>query len=322
MQRPVVDTLAAVDGGEHVVTIGSFDGVHRGHQYLLERVVERARDHECRSLVITFEPLPVEVLRPDHAAPRLTTTDERVRQIQRTGVDQIVVIEFDREFAARTADQFLADLVTHTTPVEMIVGHDFAFGHNRTGTAEYLAEVGPRLGFVTKVIQRVSLDGLELSSSAARTLLLESGDVRHAAAVLGRPFRLAGAVENGARRGRNLGYPTANLGISENMVIPADGIYAAVSSLPDGETGIPSLVYVGKRPTFDGDRRVVEVFLLDTDRDLYGTEVSVDFLERIRGDRRFETAEALVEQMNDDERVARELFNRAGYDLSGTVNRT
>jgi riboflavin kinase / FMN adenylyltransferase len=322
MQRPVVDTLAAVDGGKHVVTVGSFDGVHRGHQYLLARVVERARDHGCRSLVVTFDPLPIEVLRPDRAAPRLTTTGERVRQILRTGVDQIVVINFDRVFAARTADQFVADLVTHATPVEMIVGHDFAFGHNRTGTAEYLVEVGPTLGFSTEVIQRVSMDGLELSSSATRTALLDSGDARHAAAILGRPFRLTGTVENGARRGRDLGYPTANLDISENLVIPADGIYAALSSLPGGDVENPSLVYVGKRPTFDGDRRIVEVFLLDTDCDLYGTEVSVDFLERIRGDRRFESAEALVEQMNDDERVAREFFKRAGYDRSGAMNRT
>jgi riboflavin kinase / FMN adenylyltransferase len=316
MSRPVVDALDQIAPGPYVVTIGNFDGVHRGHQHVLERVVESARIRTCASLVITFDPLPIEVLRPDVAPLRLTTTEDRVQLIQSRGIDQVVVLRFDTEFASQSADAFLDQLVTHASPAEIIVGHDFAFGHKRAGTAEYLQQVGPSLGMDVTVITRIDADGEELSSSVVRRALIEDGDVRSAASTLGRPYRLSGIVEDGSRRGRTLGYPTANLATPERMVLPADGIYAALASLPDADKPGPALVYIGRRPTFEGDRRVVEVYLIDMSRDLYGQRVSVDFMERIRGDRRFETPDHLIRQMNDDERAARVYFTEAGFDLA------
>ena len=304
MPTQIVHGLSAIPSGPHVVTIGNFDGVHRGHQYLLKQVVDRATDG-ARSLALTFDPLPAEVLRPDRAPKRLTTTDDRLTFMAETGLDVIAVVPFTRDFAALEAREFVEQLVDAAHPVHFVVGADFRFGHDRTGSADLLRELGPEYGFAVTVVERIG--GEEISSTRIRQLLAE-GDVKAAAELLGRWHTLTGRVESGAGRGRNLGFPTANLAIPPALAIPADGIYAAHAALERGGDWLPALVYIGTRPTFSEVDRVVEVFLLDFTGDLYGSEVTVRFIERIRGDMTFESPEALTEQMHADEVAARRIL--------------
>jgi riboflavin kinase / FMN adenylyltransferase len=310
MNQLVVNTLSDLPDSPHVVTIGSFDGVHRGHQYLLEQVRDQANLHGVASLVVTFDPLPAEVLRPDKSPPRLCSTDERILQMLDHGIDRVAVLTFDDEMANQSADDFLGELVTHASPHGIVVGADFAFGHKRLGTPAFLRERANEFGYELTVVERINPDGeAEWSSSFARQAL-DSGDVRTVNRVLGRPFRVGGSVDKGDHRGRDLGYPTANLQLPDRLIVPADGIYVGLVSIDDfhisGE--LPALVYIGTRPTFGSSQRIIEVFLLDFEADLYGKHVTVDLLDRIRGDKRFDSAEELVEQMKIDEATGRELL--------------
>lgn len=316
MTDSILRSLEDLPRDRHVLTIGSFDGVHRGHQYLLEQVTRSARERGLSSLAITFDPLPAEVLRPDKAPPRLCTIEERIDQILRCGIDRVVVLTFDDELSSRTAGDFLADVVTAARPVEIIVGEDFAFGYKRQGTPEFLAERAPENGYELQVVERINPE-IELSSSSVRRSLTESGDVRTAGQILGRSFRLAGTVTNGEHRGRDLGYPTANIDPPERLVIPADGIYAAVVD-DDSPEKRPSLVYIGTRPTFGEGSRIIEVFLLDYAGDLYGRQIGVEFVDRIRGDRAFASADELVDQMKQDELAGRQIFSELGIIGPGT----
>lgn len=284
----------------HVVTIGNFDGVHRGHQYLIERVVADARSRGAGSTVITFDPLPLEVLRPEASLPRLTTTRDRVSLIGAHGVDDVATIGFTREVAALEASDFVRQVIEGFEPVEIVVGADFAFGHNRSGNPQLLTELGKQYGYEVHVVHRIGDDGQDFSSSRVRACLT-GGDVRHAGEILGRPYFLRGIVQTGHQRGRELGFPTANLAIEGNLAIPADRIYAAFTQVQPGGDLIPSMVYIGTNSTFNEQSRAVEVNLLNFDGDLYGTELTVLFIDEVRGDRRFESAQQLVEQMRRDQ---------------------
>jgi riboflavin kinase / FMN adenylyltransferase len=308
---PVLNSLQELPDRPHVLTIGSFDGVHRGHQYLLENVRTTADRLGVDSVAITFDPLPGEVLRPDKAPPRLCTTSERTRQMLKCGIDRIVILPFSTELASQSADEFLQLMVETAHPAAIVVGDDFAFGYKRQGTPEFLAERADHYGYELLVISRTNPgSGVEWSSSFARSALAENGDVKAVQEVLGRAFRLTGTVRNGDHRGRDLGYPTANLQLPESLIVPADGIYAALATIgnPDQSRSHPALVYVGTRPTFGQSRREVEAYLLDFDGDLYDQEISVDFLDRIRGDRAFDSADELVAQMNRDEASGRRIL--------------
>lgn len=307
MTARVVSTLEEVPGDRHVVTIGNFDGVHRGHQYLLRRVAERARADGVQSLVITFDPLPVEVLRPERAPKRLSTTAERLELISAQGIDTIVVLTFDREFSRQVPAEFIERLVAATKPVEIVVGQDFAFGRDRAGNAALLREVGPRYGFTVPELDQIDLGGDVISSTRIRRLIAE-GDVSEAAQLLGRPYHLAGIVEHGANRGHELGYPTANLAPPEHLVIPADGIYAAGVSIDNRPKILPAMVYIGSRPTYGEVERVIEVNILDYDGDLYGHHLDVFFASRVREDQRFESVDAMVDQIALDEIEARKVL--------------
>jgi riboflavin kinase / FMN adenylyltransferase len=302
----------------HVLTIGSFDGVHRGHQHLLTRVADRARQVDISSLAITFDPLPAEVLRPDKAPTRLCTTRDRTGEIHRCSIDHVVLLTFDDDVAHLTADEFLNTILEHAQPSVIVVGEDFAFGHKRQGTPEFLAYRADQDGFGLEVVERVNPVGIELSSSAVRRALVERGDVQAAREILGRRYRLSGRVKNGNHRGRDLGYPTANLALIDRLTLPADGIYAALVAVDASTEGTsrPALVYIGTRPTFGESARIAEVFLLDFEGDLYGEKLAVDFVDRIRGDRHFDSAEQLVEQMQRDEAAGREIFNALGIGVA------
>ncbi len=308
-------------GRAHVLTIGNFDGVHRGHQHLINAVVSDANDRSVGSAVLTFDPLPLEVLRPDLSPPRLTVSKDRFDLIRSLGVDLVVPIPFSRDVASMEPVEFVRQVVAAFRPIEVIVGSDFAFGHNRSGNPDLLRELGNDFGYTVRIIDRIGDDRTDFSSSRIRERLA-SGDVLHASDVLGRPFFVRGTVTEGQRRGRELGFPTANLSIPKNVAVPADGIYAAFTQTVPGADLIQSMVYVGTNPTFDGGARAIEVNLLNFDGDLYGSELTVLFVDRVRADERFDSAQALIEQMRRDQDVTVRLLARLDEGWPGDGLRT
>ncbi len=304
-----------------MITIGNFDGVHRGHQYLLDLVVSEARARGVPSAVITFDPLPLEVLRPEISLPRLTSADDRYKLIQAHGVDKVVPIRFTREVAGIEATEFVRQVIEAFSPIEIIVGNDFAFGHNRSGNVELLRQLSAEHDYVVRGTERVGDDVQDFSSSRIRAHLTD-GDVLHAAGVLGRPYFLRGTVIEGKRRGRELGFPTANLKISGNIAVPPDGIYAALTQVEHAGPLIPSMIYVGTNPTFDDHARVVEVNLLDFEGTLYGRIITVLFMAHVRDDQRFESAQDLVDQMKRDQEATEKLLGEMDDQWMGEDLRT
>jgi riboflavin kinase/FMN adenylyltransferase len=270
------------------IAVGEFDGVHLGH-----REVIRGSD-----TVLTFEPHPLAVIRPEAAPRLLTSLAVKADLVESIGVEELVVIPFDREFAARTAQDFVDDVLVGRLDAQRVsVGENFRFGHRAGGDVELLRAQD---AFETRVAPLVEFEGEIVSSSHIRGLVL-AGDVDHAAGFLGAPFQLRGPVVEGDRRGRELGFPTANLVPDDALVYPGHGVYACLAD------GRPAAVNVGIRPTFDTGRGVlIEAYILDFEEDLYGRELRLDFLRRLRGERRFETVEALVEQMRADVEQTRE----------------
>lgn len=293
---------------QHVVTIGNFDGVHRGHQHLLSTVTSRAAERGISSLVLTFEPHPVAVLRPDQAPARITTPTEKISRLRATGIDEVVPVKFDTAFAALSPGEFLAFLVETACPTDIYVGDGFRFGKMRAGDIETMRRFGRQHGFECHTVEPFSDDEGVISSSRVRSALL-SGDVTVATALLGRRYWLGGTVEHGMARGRDLGYPTANLSVPAGLCVPQDGIYAGYARFDSHEDRAhEALIYIGASPTFEDRARVVEVNILDYRGDLYGHELDIEFVAFVRGDRAFESSEALVAQMADDESRSRQIL--------------
>ena len=298
------------DWGRSVVTIGSFDGVHRGHQLIIGRAVERARELGVSSVVVTFDPHPSEVVRPGSHPPLLAAHHRRAELMGELGVDAVLVLPFTPAFSQLSPEDFVRQVLVDSLHAAAVVeGPNFRFGHRASGNVELLAELGERYGFSTDVLDltvRGSLgEGAPFSSTLARRLVAE-GDVAAAAEVLGRPHRVEGTVVRGAQRGRELGYPTANVETLPHTAIPADGVYAGWLTA-DGER-MPAAISVGTNPTFDGTARTVEAYAIDRiGLDLYGLHVGVDFLAYLRGMEKFDTIEALLDRMATDVKQAREL---------------
>jgi riboflavin kinase / FMN adenylyltransferase len=297
--------FAGVDSGQHVLTVGNFDGVHLGHRHLLDQVIEVASQRAVRSMVVTFEPHPIAVLRPEHAPPRLATPSSKVDLLRQAGIEDVVVLPFDRNFASLTADEFVEMLVTYCRPTDILVGEGFRFGRQRSGDTETLQASGREHGFRAHVIAPLMNSTGVVSSSRIR-MALQSGNIEDAAGLLGRRVRLCGAVEHGMARGRDLGYPTANLAIPGGLCVPADGIYAGYAHLDDRDGNArEALIYIGTSPTFGDRERVVEVNILDYRGDLYSQELEIEFLAFIRSDMKFDNSDALMQQMAQDEATAR-----------------
>jgi riboflavin kinase / FMN adenylyltransferase len=277
-----VTRLDEAEARPRKVAVGEFDGVHLGH-----REVIRGSD-----AVLTFEPHPLQVIRPEAAPKLLTSLDRKVELLEGLGVEELVLIEFDRAFAQRSAQEFVDGVLRGTLQATRVsVGENFRFGHKAAGDPALLAEQN---GFETRVTPLVEIDQEIVSSTLIRHLI-QLGDVERANGLLGDPFQLRGTVVEGDRRGRTLGYPTANLVPDEALVYPGHGVYAAYAN------GKRAAVSVGVRPTFGTGRGVlVEAFLIDFQGDLYGTELRLDFIRRLRGERAFPTVDALVEQMGKD----------------------
>jgi riboflavin kinase / FMN adenylyltransferase len=287
-----VTRLDEAEARPRKVAVGEFDGVHLGH-----REVIRGSD-----AVLTFEPHPLQVIRPEAAPKLLTSLDRKVELLEGLGVEELVLIEFDRAFAQRSAQEFVDGVLRGTLQATRVsVGENFRFGHKAAGDPALLAEQN---GFETRVTPLVEIDQEIVSSTLIRHLI-QLGDVERANRLLGDPFQLRGTVVEGDRRGRTLGYPTANLVPDEALVYPGHGVYAAYAN------GKPAAVSVGVRPTFGTGRGVlVEAFLIDFQGDLYGTELRLDFVRRLRGERAFPTVDALVEQMGKDVAEAASVTSR------------
>jgi riboflavin kinase / FMN adenylyltransferase len=280
------------------LTIGNFDGVHRGHQELVSRMVQAAHDAGCLAGLLTFDPHPLTVLRPDVPLAYLTSADERAEALTALGLDFVLVLPFSRQVAAQPAAEFMSTLAGNIPLRAIWIGPDFALGRGREGNATRLSEIGAALGYSVQVVPPFDWQGQPVRSSRVRALLGEDGDATQAAELLGRPYQVWGTVTTGAQRGRTIGFPTANLMMPAGRLVPANGVYACWAWRE--ARGTPAVVNVGVRPTFDNAYRSIEAFLLDFSGDLYGETLGLSFVRRLRGEQRFSGVDALVQQIEAD----------------------
>lgn len=297
---------AVLGGRGAVVTIGAYDGVHRGHRAVTDEVRRLAADRGCASAVVTFDRHPAAVVRPESAPCCLVDLEQKLALLEATGVDLVHVIHFDESRAAESAEDFVTEVLVDALRARaVVVGHDFHFGRDRGGNVELLARMGAAHGFDVLGMRLLGDADDAVSSTRIRRLLAE-GDVAAAAELLGRPHQVDGVVAHGDKRGRELGFPTANVVVPQGICLPADGIYAAWFEGGDG-TAHAAAVSLGRRPTFydNAEHSVLEAYLLDFDGDLYDQRASVRFIARLRSEAKFDTAAALVDQMHRDVTAAR-----------------
>jgi riboflavin kinase/FMN adenylyltransferase len=288
-----------------ILLMGNFDGIHLGHQALLHRAIDDAKEMGGRSVVLTFEPHPLKVLAPEKAPRLILTHKDKMTLLQSFGVDAVIVQTFDAAFAGVEADEFVREYLVRRIGVrKMWVGKDLRFGKGRKGRVEDLARWGKDMGFEVGVIEPIQLGGHRVSSSRIRTLI-EQGEVREAGNYLGRHHFISGRVVSGHGRGRHLGYPTANI-VARTEVLPLDGIYASI--MQAGGRQWRSVTSVGLNPTFGAGPRTIESYIFDFDGDLYDQAVKLFFVERIREEKKFSSVELLVEQIKLDVASAREIL--------------
>ncbi len=285
-----------------VATIGFFDGVHRGHQFLIANVMEEAKRAGLASLVITFDRHPRQVLNQDYQPRLLTTLERKLQLISLTGVDNIAVLRFSKEMASLTARNFMGQvLANHLNVKTLVIGYDNRFGHDRTeGFDDYVA-YGRELGIQVVQAKSYTLDNMRVSSSLIRSFL-EGGEVEMAAHCLNRTFELSGTVGKGFQEGRKLGFPTANLDLGDSsLLIPKDGVYAVWAAVDGHSSLFPAMMDIGSRPTFGGSRLSLEVNIIGFHGNLYGKRLKVQFVSRVRDNRKFDSAESLAEQLRKDQ---------------------
>jgi len=304
---------------QRAVTIGVFDGVHMGHRALIGRLISEARNRSLTATVITFANHPQSVLNPP-SPPLLTTVEERLELLAELGVDETVVLPFTIELSRLTAEQFCREILVGKLACKLlVVGDDFALGYRREGTVAKLKELGAQLGFEVIVVSPVTSEGIRVSSSEIRQLLLQ-GDVERANELLGKPYRIVGDVVKGAGRGRKLGFPTINLKVEPEKLLPRFGVYAGKVSVAQSDKtnfalptshlaqhSFDAAAYIGQRPTFGETEPAVEAYLLDFNGVVpEGTKVTLELVAFIRPDQKFDSADALIEQMNRDVQAVRE----------------
>lgn len=310
MPMQVINDLSHRQPTPAVLTMGSFDGVHLGHRSLIDNVVASARAKGMSAAALTFEPSPREVLRPGQPIAYLTRLPEKIRLLAETGLDELVVVDFTKELSMVQAPDFIAWVRQYMPFVELWEGEGFALGQGRTGNTGVLAQLGAEVGYKLHIAPLIEIDGAPVSSTRVREAVL-AGDVALAARLLGHYQTVPGTVVPGSRRGRELGYPTANLALPPNQALPLDGVYATWCTRPaTGET-LPSVTSIGTRPTFDDDARLVEVYILDYNADLYGETLIAHFVEFLRGQVKFEGIEPLIRQMDADTARTRDILSSA-----------
>lgn len=297
-------------GRPTALTIGVFDGVHRGHQIVLKHVVESARRHDLAAAAITFHPHPRQVLRPDLTTEYVTSLEDRLSLILETGLDGVATVSFTSDFSLTDAGDFVRMLVEEFQLARLIIGEDFALGRQRGGDPDTLQALGQQLGFEVEVIELLTSESTDKVSSTEIRNALAEGDVEQVGDLLGRRYSLHGPVVVGFKRGRSIGFPTANVAIGNDRSIPAPGVYATIAHLESGP--VPSVTNIGMRPTFDdGGGLSIECHIIDFDEDIYGTDLRVEFVERLRGERKFDGVDALVAQIGRDRDAARELLAKS-----------
>lgn len=293
-----------------VATIGFFDGVHRGHQFLIRHLVEAARQEGLESTIITFDQHPRKVLQSDYQPEMLSTLESKLLLLSKTKVDNAVVLHFDKEMAALSAKEFMQQVLCDKLHVKkLFIGYDHRFGHNREETFEDYVRYGKELGMEVVQNQAFSLNGIHISSSVIRSFLKE-GEVALANQALGYPYTIIGKVVSGYHEGRKLGFPTANLDISHfGQLVPSPGVYAVKVRMENSVVWMRGMMNIGTRPTFDGRRITLETNIFNFDGDIYDQLLLVSFVKRIRGERKFDSPEELREQLKEDEQTIMDMFD-------------
>lgn len=289
-----------------LLTVGVFDGVHLGHRYLISRLVSQARQKSLLSGVVTFRHHPRDLLSSRPHLPYLITLQERERLLKQEGVDAVISLSFTRELASVSARDFVSLLQKYLRMKGLVVGPDFALGKERQGTTSFLTNLGKEMGFSVEVVPPNKIDDEVISSTAIRNALAQ-GDMHRVTNLLGRPFSLHGRVTTGEHRGAGMGFPTANIAVDARQALPPDGVYATLAYIE--RRTYPSVTNVGLRPTFgDNTERTVEVFILDYSTDIYGKDLKIELIERLRGEKKFEDVEALKHQIAEDVTKSREIL--------------
>ena len=291
-----------------VITVGTFDGVHRGHQQVLDVLRRTAQARNERSVVVTFDPHPLRIVRPESAPPLLTTAAEKIEILAQSGIERVALLRFTAALAAYPPRQFVDEiLIDKLGMTHLVIGYDHGFGRGRSGDVDTLRAIGREVGFGVDVVEPVTTDAGAVSSSLVRDLV-QAGNVAAAADALGRPYSITGTVVRGEGQGRKLGFPTANIDVpNPEKLIPHEGIYAVRAALRD--RFVDGVLHLGPRPTFAGLPPSIEVHLFDFDEDIYGRRVRVDFIERIRDIAHFQSMDALVKAMEADCAEARRLLH-------------
>ena len=303
------NTIARND--RSVVTVGTYDGVHLGHQAILSYIRKRAEILNGISTVVSFDPHPREVVLGERV-PLLTTLEERAALLEESGIDRFVVLPFTRDLSMLEAEDYVRSILVETIGIqEIVIGYNHAFGRNRSGNRETLETLGKTLGFTVDVIPRQMIEDAAVSSSRIRKVLSEEGDTATVARLLGRPYAISGTVIRGAARGRVIGYPTANLRLhGTTRLVPKSGVYAVTARIDDRFVG--GMMNIGQRPTFESEGEIsIETHFFDLDQNLYGRDLTLHFIERLRDEQRFSGVEELTEQLRKDEQAARALLERA-----------
>jgi riboflavin kinase/FMN adenylyltransferase len=295
-----------------VITVGTFDGVHRGHRDVIERLVRRGRERGLPSVLVTFDPHPMEIVNPAAAPPLLTTREEKLEVLAESGINYLAVVPFTPALAAFSAEDFVEEVLRQRFRFEeLLIGYDHGFGRQRAGNVGVLRELGEKDGFKVEVVEAVAApDGHSVSSTSIRRAVA-GGDLERACAGLGRPYSVSGRVVEGDKRGRSLGFPTLNLGAPPaRKLLPPEGVYAVRVQTPRGPAG--GMLNLGPRPTFGDSSTTLEAHLFDTGGDFYGAQVRLDFIARIRATRQFASKEHLMKQLHQDELDARSALTLLG----------
>ena len=293
-----------------VVTIGTFDGVHRGHQEILKNMVNRAKELGGESVVVTFYPHPRQVLSHDSGIRFISTQEEKISHLEALGIDNLIIIKFTKEFAAIPSEDFIKNfIVKNIQPAVLIIGYDHHFGKGRTGDFDMLYELGSQYHFKVEKIQEQDVDNVAVSSTKIRQFL-ENGDIKHANMLLGYEFSYTGKVIHGQQVGHKMGYPTANIDVAEEFqLIEKQGVYATFAEI-DGKS-YPAMTYIGKRPTMHDNRpQSIETYIISFDGDLYDKEIKIRFVDFVRDDKKFDNFEALKRQISIDEQQIINILNK------------
>ncbi len=296
-------------GKDMLLTIGVFDGVHLGHKYLISRLKEQAKKQDLLSGVVTFCQPPQEVLSPGNKRLCLTNLTQRTNLLKNEGVEAIITLSFTPELAQLSARKFVSLLKKYLKLKGLVIGPDFALGRNREGNSDTLRALGQNMDFTVTVVPPVKINGEVVSSTAIRKVLIK-GDLKRVHNLMGRYFSLSGRVISGAGRGVELGFPTANLEIAPEQVLPPDGVYATWVYI--GDKACQSMTNIGKNPTFGDSERTIEVYVLDYEGNLYGDELKIDLVERLRDEVQFDTVEELKKQIKEDVKQGRAILSSRG----------